>query len=82
MQLLGAVIGLAVLAASVIVGAFMLAGLLGFVLIVAVVFYLRLWWLRRQMAAHMQADDEDVIVTEYRVVESRRQDADGSAKNR
>ncbi len=82
MQLLGAVIGVAVLAASVVVGAFMLAGLLGFMLIVAVVFYLRLWWLRRKMRAHPDFRDEDIIVTEYRVVESHRRDSAGSTKNR
>ncbi len=73
MQLLGAIVGIAVLATSVILGAFLLAGLIGFVLIVAIVFYLRIWWLRRQMDVH--DDEEDIIVTEYRVIDSQDQDS-------
>ena len=82
MQLLGAVIGVAVLVVSAIVGAFMLAALLGFVLIVAVAFWLRVWWLRRQMDARARTQDEEVIVAEYRVVESRPQDPPGPTKGR
>ena len=66
MQALGFIVGVLVLAASIILGAFLLAALLGLVLIVAVAVYLRLWWLRRRMARGQ--GDEEIIEAEYRVL--------------
>ena len=66
MQLVGFVVGLIVLGASVVLGAFMLAALLGFALILAVAVALRLWWVRRQLNAG--AANDDYIDAEYKVV--------------
>lgn len=66
-QVLGAVFGLLILAASLILGFFLMAGFLGFALIVALVFYARLWWLRRKFGGR-NLGEEDIIETEYRVV--------------
>ncbi len=66
MQLLGFVVGLVVLGVSFLLGAFMLAALLGFGLILAVVVAIRLWWLRRQINA--DAANDEYIDAEYKVV--------------
>jgi hypothetical protein len=66
-QALGAVVGLLILAASLILGFFLVAGFLGFGLILALMFYCRLWWLRRKPGGRNLAE-EDIIETEYRVV--------------
>ena len=66
-QFLGAVFGLFILAASLILGFFLVAAFLGFGLIVALVFYARLWWLRRKLGGR-NFGEEDIIETEYRVV--------------
>ena len=68
MQLLGFVVGLVVLGVSFLLGAFMLAALLGFGLILAVVVAIRLWWLRRQINA--DAANDEYIDAEYKVVNS------------
>ena len=65
MQIAGFIVGLFVLGVSLVVGAFVLAALLGFALIVVVVFGIRFWWLRRQME---QAAADEYIETEYQVV--------------
>ena len=72
-QIAAFLLGVAVLVASVVLGAFVLAGLLGFALIVGVVFFARLWWLRRQMAR--AGGGEDIIETEYSVIETRDRDS-------
>ncbi len=66
MQLIGFVVGLVVLGVSFLLGAFMLAALLGFGLILAVVVAIRLWWLRRQLKAG--AANDEYIDAEYKVV--------------
>ena len=66
MQLIGFVVGLVVLGVSFLLGAFMLAALLGFGLILAVVVAIRLWWLRRQINA--DAANDEYIDAEYKVV--------------
>jgi len=69
MQIIGAIVGVGVLIVSVVLGAFLMAGMLGFVLIAAAFVYGRLWWLRRQF---QQAANDEFIETEYRVVDSAR----------
>lgn len=68
MQIAGFIVGVMVLGVSLVVGAFMLAALFGFALIVAVVIGIRFWWLRRQMD---QAAADEYIETEYQVVGTR-----------
>jgi uncharacterized iron-regulated membrane protein len=55
-----------VLGVSFLLGAFMLAALLGFALILAVVVAIRLWWVRRQINA--DAANDEYIDAEYKVV--------------
>ncbi|UCG74282.1 MAG: hypothetical protein JSV45_07915 [Chromatiales bacterium] len=70
-QVVGLVVGLGVLVVSVVLGAFLLAAFLGFVLLVAITLYARFWWLRRRFE---QAQRDEFIEAEYRVVdESERQ---------
>ncbi len=76
MRLLGFVVGLVVLGVSLVLGAFVLAALLGFALILAallgfalilaVAAAIRLWWLRRQINAN--AANDEYIDAEYKVV--------------
>ncbi len=66
MQLLGFVVGLVVLGVSLVLGAFVLAALFGFALILAVAVAIRLWWLRRQINA--DAANDEYIDAEYKVV--------------
>jgi Flp pilus assembly protein TadB len=71
-QIVGLIVGLGVLAVSVVLGAFLLAAFLGFALLVAVTLYGRFWWLRRRFA---QARRDEFIEAEYRVVdETERQE--------
>ena len=67
LQVLGALGGLLVFAASFVLGFFLLAVLLGFVLLVGLGFYLRIWWLRRKFAT--SAESDNVLETEYHVVD-------------
>jgi uncharacterized membrane protein YqjE len=67
MQLLGFVVGLVVLGVSLVLGAFVLAALLGFALILAVAVAIRLWRLRRQINA--DAANDEYIDAEYKVVD-------------
>ena len=66
MQLAGFVVGLVVLGVSFLLGAFLLAALLGFGLILAVVVAIRLWWVRRQL--NVAAANDEYIDAEYKVV--------------
>lgn len=74
MQLVGLVGGIILVAVSIILGAFLLAALLGLGLLVAVVVFARLWWLRRRLGPQRAGDE--IIETEYRVIRetSRGQD--------
>jgi hypothetical protein len=70
-QLAGMVLGLAVLFVSLVLGAFLLAGLLGFMLLAGAAVVIRAWWLGRRMARDGAANppgSDDVIEAEYRVV--------------
>ncbi|MCP3999828.1 MAG: hypothetical protein GY727_02845 [Gammaproteobacteria bacterium] len=60
------VIGALVLAASIFLGAIFFAALLGFVLIVAVVVMIRVWWLKRKMQSYTRQHGD--IDAEYTVV--------------
>lgn len=74
-QVVGLIVGLGVLVVSVVLGAFLLAAFLGFVLLVGVTLYARFWWLRRRFE---QARRDEYIEAEYRVVdESERQSRGG-----
>ena len=68
MQLLGLVVGLVVLGVSLVLGAFVLAALFGFALMLAVAVAIRLWWVRRQINA--DAANDEYIDAEYKVVNS------------
>jgi len=73
-QILGVIVGVAVLVTSVILGAFAIAALVGFVLILALVFIARMWWFRRQMEkmAREQGDlDADYTVVRRSKIERR-----------
>lgn len=70
-QIVGIVLGLAVFFVSLVVGAFLLAGLFGFVLLAGVAVVIRAWWLGRRMARDGGGNvpgEDDVIEAEYRVV--------------
>jgi len=70
-QLFGLLLGIVILLFSLVVGAFVLAGMLGLIVIIAIVMVLRAWWLGRQVRGrHAPAADEEVIEAEYRVVSS------------
>ncbi len=71
-QLLGFIVGLGMLVLSVFLGTFLLAALLGLALVLGLVFYLRLWWLGRQM--RRDGVDEEIIETEYTVIDTRERD--------
>ena len=66
MQVLGFMVGLVVLGVSLVLGAFVLAALLGFTLILAVGVAIRLWRVKRQINA--AAANDEYIDAEYRVV--------------
>lgn len=76
MQLVGVVLGVVFLGVAVVLGAVVLAVLLGLLLLVAVVFYVRLWWLRRRAAAAPPGRGDQVIETEYTVVRTSERDRD------
>jgi len=65
------IVGAIVLAASIFLGAIFFAALLGFVLIVAVVVMVRVWWLKRKMQSYAQQHGD--IDAEYTVVMEDRQ---------
>ena len=67
MQVLGFIVGLVVLGVSLVLGAFVLATLLSFFLILAVVIGIRLWWVKRKIGGAAVTDE--YIDAEYRVVQ-------------
>ena len=67
-QIFAFVGGLAVLAASFVLGAFLLAAFFGFVMVVGLVVTVRLWWLKREAADAYREDS--VLDAEYTVAES------------
>lgn len=76
MQIIGFVVGVGILIVSVVLGAFLLAGLFGFGLLVALIVYIRVWWLGRKMTAARQEDD--IIETEYQVIDTSERGSDRS----
>ena len=67
MQVLGFIVGFVVLGVSFVLGAFVLAALLSFILILAVVIGIRLWWVKRKIGG--APVNGEYIDAEYRVVE-------------
>jgi len=67
LRILGVLGGLLVFAVSFVLGFFLLAVMLGLILLVGLAFYLRIWWLRRKFARDVESDN--VIETEYHVVD-------------
>ena len=66
-QIIAFVVGLAVLAVSFVLGAFILATIFGFILVAGLIVTVRVWWLKRKAA---DANREDsVLDAEFTVVE-------------
>ena len=72
-QLIGFVVGLGILTVSIVLGAFLLAALLGFVLLVGLAAWVRIWWLRRRM--RNAGEGAEFIDAEYTVVDTDRRDS-------
>lgn len=68
MQLLGLVAAAALFVVSVLIGSIVLAALVGFALLLAIVIYLRLWWLGRRFRA-AAAERDRTVEAEYRVID-------------
>ena len=81
--LIGGSVGLIVLIGAVIIGGFLLALALGLAMILGLVVFVRVWWLKRKYraaagsAAQKRAADSSVIEVEYTVVEERDDDDRG-----
>jgi hypothetical protein len=60
------VLGIIVLAVSIFVGAVFFTALLGLILILAVIFMLRVWWLKRKMQRYTQEHGD--LDAEYTVI--------------
>ena len=74
LQFLALVVAAVVAVGAVFLGAILLSLFLGLALIVGVVLYIRLWWLRRKMTARSEArraQSGDFVEVEYTVVEER-----------
>ena len=65
-QALGLIAALAVLAVSIVLGAFLIAAIVGLLFLVGFTAWLRLWWLSRKAAR--RPGQGEVIEAEYRVV--------------
>ena len=67
-RIAGLVIGVAAFVAAVIVGAVFLAALVGLILFGWIIFMVRLWWLRRQLAkgaaAHADLEGQYTVIKE------------------
>ena len=66
-QILAMLGGLLVFAAAFVLGFFLLAVLLGLLLLLGLGVYLRIWWLRRKFTHGAESDN--VLETEYHVVD-------------
>lgn len=73
-QALGLIAALAVLAVSIVLGAFLIAAIVGLLFLVGFTAWLRLWWLSRKTAR--RAGPGEVIEAEYRVVREVRRPGD------
>jgi fatty acid desaturase len=65
-RMIAFVVGLAVLAASFVLGAFLLAALFGFILVMGLIVTVWAWWLKRKAADGCQ--DDSVLDAEYTVL--------------
>ena len=72
LQAAGIIVGLIALAFAVIIGGFLLAGLIGLALIAWLVIYVRLWWLGR--TARRKHNKEEFVEAEYRVIDQTETD--------
>ena len=73
------VVGVTVLAVSFVFGAFILAAIFGFVLLLVVIGMIRGWWLKRQMSSapgvspgSSETRGHDVIDGDFTVIETQR----------
>jgi high-affinity Fe2+/Pb2+ permease len=62
------VVGIVVLAVSIFIGAVFFTALLGLLLILAVIFMLRVWWLKRKMQQYAQEHGD--LDAEYTVIQA------------
>lgn len=74
-QALGLIAALAVLAVSIVLGAFLIAAIVGLLFLVGFTAWLRLWWLSRKAAR--RPGQGEVIEAEYRVVREVRRPGPG-----
>ena len=79
-QLLGLIAGFVFFIAAVLLGGIVLAAIIGMLLIGALVFYIRVWWITRKIRSGQQPGSgqgqASYVEAEYRVVDSR--PADGT----
>jgi len=79
-QLLTLIAGAAVFVLSVLIGGIVLAGLVGFILLMLVVIYVRVWWLQRKVAGAARSGgsgarrSEEIVDAEYRVIDITERD--------
>ena len=79
LQLAGLVVGAVVTVGAILLGAVVLAFILGIAVIAGLIFYIRLWWLRRQLQRRRSRPQGrggggptgDIVEVEYTVVEER-----------
>ena len=72
-QIVGAILGIGLFAFAVVIGGFLLAGLLGLGLIAWLVISIRIWWLTRKAEERRDAEAH-IVEAEYRVVEMTERD--------
>ena len=79
LQLAGLVVGAVVAVGAILLGAVVLAFILGFAVIAGLILYVRLWWMRRQLRQR-RPDSRgrgggdppgEIVEVEYTVVEER-----------
>ena len=75
-QILSFIVGVALLIAAFIIGIYVLAILLGLIVIGGIVLAIRVWWARRQVekAVRDGKSPSDVVQGDFIVVERRRND--------
>lgn len=74
LQFLALVVAAVVAVGAVFLGAILLSLFLGLALIIGIVLYIRIWWLRRKMRGRSEARrtrSGDFVEVEYTVVEER-----------
>ena len=79
LQLAGLVVGAVVAVGAILLGAVVLAFILGFAVIAGLVLYIRLWWMRRQFQRRRpgprgreeRGPTGDIVEVEYTVIEER-----------